>query len=398
MRSAWNTIGRPFLCDRRRTENISRVHFSNKLIRLILTSMQGGVRNVIFLGAGASKSDGAPLQFELLRSYFLLPKDASRREMDGELAQFFKVFYNIDISQVNQQTIFPSFEEVLGTLELALERREHFKVTGEVWDIYRIQRCREHVIFLICVILAKQLGATPSGRFNFHGALAAKLPRNQTTTIISLNYDLLIDNAILRSNRGVNYGTEFANGVSHSNEPVQLYKLHGSLNWLRCPVCGALTNTGDVKGASYPRERRAHCANLHCDGETAPIVVPPTFFKVMSDFHLQQVWHHANMALSQTERIFFCGYSLPDADMHIRYLLKRAEINSGITPEVFVLNKPKDAAGKVLPKDKKVEQDEADRYKRLFRDPSKVYYTKLAFRDLAKDGFAIIEKAKHAGA
>jgi NAD-dependent SIR2 family protein deacetylase len=358
--------------------------------------MQGDTKNIIFLGAGASKSDGAPLQFELLRDYFLQPKDDSRREMDGELAQLFKVFYNIDTSQINQQTIFPSFEEVLGTLELALERREHFKVAGEVWDIYRIQRCREHVIFLICVILAKKLGAMPSGLFNFHWDLAERLPMDQTTAIISLNYDLLMDNAILGLNRSVYYGTEFANGASSPNEPVQIYKLHGSLNWLRCPVCGALTNTGPVKMASYPSERRPTCANSSCNGATIPIVVPPTFFKVMSDFHLQQVWHHANLALSQAERIFFCGYSLPDADMHIRYLLKRAEINSGNTPEVFVLNKPKTADGEALPKDEKVERDEAERYKRLFRDHSKVYYTDLAFQDLAHEGFAIIDRTKQA--
>ena len=233
---------------------------------LIIALMQGAIRNVIFLGAGASKADGAPLQVELLREYFRLPQDESRREMDLELSRFFKAFYNIDTTQLNPRTEFPTFEEVLGTIELALGRDENFRVSGEIWDQHRIQQCREHVIFLICVVLAEKLGTSPSPRC--HRRLLAKLAPTSTTCFVSLNYDLLIDNAISDWNTSIDYGIEFTNPLPMNQEVIALYKLHGSLNWLRCPTCGSLTNTGNMKGASYPAQKREPCGRRRCGGQT----------------------------------------------------------------------------------------------------------------------------------
>ena len=39
------------------------------------------------------------------------------------------------------------------------------------------------------------------------------------------------------------------------------------------------------------------------------------------------------------KNIFFCGYSLPDADIQIKYLLKRAQINRDSDLHVFVANR-----------------------------------------------------------
>src|SRR5262245_35024467 len=107
--------------------------------------MQGGIRNVIFLGAGASAADGAPLQNDLLREYFT-PRHKSQTPMDLQLREFFRAFYDRDTSDVEAETQFPTFEEVLGTLELALSRDESFRVGSEVWDRRRIQQSREHII------------------------------------------------------------------------------------------------------------------------------------------------------------------------------------------------------------------------------------------------------------
>ena len=334
--------------------------------------MPGQIKNVIFLGAGASKADGAPLQFELLRDYFQLNPSPAPEDMGRELKLLFQAFYNIDVTQVDEKITFPTFEEVLGALELALQREENFKVAGIVWNQYRIRRCREYVVTLICIILAAKLGAEPTGLPNHHSKLVEELPVGETTCFISLNYDLLIDNAIRVANRTPEYGTEFANSIDRLGDAVGLYKLHGSLNWLRCPTCSSLTHTGTIKGASYPAQQRTRCQTPNCNAETIPIVIPPTFFKVMSDFHLAQVWHRAELALLEAEKIFFCGYSLPDADMHIRYLLKKAEVNRGSTPDVFIVSNHDD-------KEQAEKKTECARFKRLFRLPSKVVYTSLSF-------------------
>src|ERR1700737_4805853 len=56
------------------------------------------VDTAIFLGAGASKAEGAPLQGELFRDYFASPAfKASQDEMDRELATFFAFMFQIDV-------------------------------------------------------------------------------------------------------------------------------------------------------------------------------------------------------------------------------------------------------------------------------------------------------------
>ena len=203
------------------------------------------MKHVIVLGAGASKADGAPLQFDLLRDYFLAEKANLGSPRNIELQAFFQAFYGIDVTAVNARTDFPTFEEVLGTLELALSRNENFRIASQpepnVWDQQRIQRCREYVVTLICIILATKLGATPAKGGKYHRQLAQALPRSASVSVLSFNYDLLIDNAIAFTGRTVDYGTTFANPISPLGPPIELLKLHGSLNWLRCPICGALT-------------------------------------------------------------------------------------------------------------------------------------------------------------
>jgi hypothetical protein len=52
----------------------------------------------IFLGAGASKAEGAPLQGEVFKEYFKTPVfKGSADEMDRELATFFKEMFQIDV-------------------------------------------------------------------------------------------------------------------------------------------------------------------------------------------------------------------------------------------------------------------------------------------------------------
>ena len=87
------------------------------------------------------------------------------------------------------------------------------------------------------------------------------------------------------------------------------------------------------------------------------------------------------------DRIYFCGYSLPDADMHVRYLLKRAEVNRKSAPEVFV------ASNHVAKKDDD-RMRERQRYLRQFRDASKVVFSKWSFEEFANDPFGIATKPR----
>ena len=72
------------------------------------------IKNVIILGAGASKSEGAPLQNELLEEFFKYCKLENSKSFEGypkgkekweRLAEYFKNFWGINI-KIKIKTIY----------------------------------------------------------------------------------------------------------------------------------------------------------------------------------------------------------------------------------------------------------------------------------------------------
>jgi hypothetical protein len=347
-------------------------------------------KDIIFLGAGASASEGAPLQGDLFKEYFRFCQARNdyrvNNDMNNRLVEFFKTFFGIDINRKNLNSVsFPTFEEILGMLELALNRQESFKDYSLTADRPRIQQIREDLIFLIAIILDEKL----RGEAKHHKKLVNRLKKEKKlskTGFVSLNYDILIDNALvdLYPNYHLDYGVDFTNFEKlrdwerpKTKKAICLYKLHGSLNWLYCPACISLTLTPKEKGVAKLVFEPKKCDV--CSSEMIPIIIPPTFFKVMSNFYLQEVWHKAENALKQAKRIFFCGYSFPDADIHIKYLLKRVEINKGSTPEIFIINN-------YQRKSDYQKESEKLRYKRFFKNRQKVHYTNQSFEDFCEQG------------
>ena len=155
--------------------------------------------------------------------------------------------------------------------------------------------------------------------------------------------------------------------------------MHGSLNWLYCHSCTSLKLTLQRKGASVIFARDVRCDNINCNANYQHLIIPPTFFKVMSNYYLRQIWYKTELALRDADRIFFCGYSFPDADIHIKYLMKRAEIYRKQTPKIYIINSH---GNKSLPEAKR----ERRRFFRFFKDKAQLTYTNISFQDFCKFG------------
>jgi hypothetical protein len=97
----------------------------------------------------------------------------------------------------------------------------------------------------------------------------------------------------------------------------------------------------------------------------------------MSNVFLSMIWNKTENALREVDHVIFCGYSCPDADMHIKYLLKRMQTNRENSRAVrFTLINHHEG------KDEKQAKDEEARYKRFFGD--NVKDTRKSFEDFAK--------------
>lgn len=86
------------------------------------------VDTAIFLGAGASKTEGAPLQGELFKEYFSSADFRKNIKMNRELSAFFSEMFKLNVKdRTLTNGSFPTFEEVLGLTDLAILRKEAFR-------------------------------------------------------------------------------------------------------------------------------------------------------------------------------------------------------------------------------------------------------------------------------
>jgi hypothetical protein len=118
-----------------------------------------------------------------------------------------------------------------------------------------------------------------------------------------------------------------------------------------------------------------------CENVYSPLIVPATFYKDLSNVFLSSIWNRTDVALRKVNHIIFCGYSFPDADIHIKYLLKRAQTNKERDLRLTVINNHPG-------KDPELARQEKHRYERFLG--SAVNYTALSFGDFAADPMAIV--------
>ncbi|MCZ7402215.1 MAG: SIR2 family protein [Candidatus Methanoperedens sp.] len=360
------------------------------------------IEQVIILGAGASKSEGAPLQKELFEEFF---KDQSIfedikkndpktwkniwnlvEEQERLIKDFFNDFWGIDVIKYNTKIDFPTFEECLGTLDLANLQGQSFKG----YDKEIINKTRNALIFII----AHHLDNGKLREVN-HRKLIDRLKSKKTlkkTAFISLNYDIIIDNILtdLDIDFHIDYGIDFVNFrrvddwlPPDPEKSVLLLKLHGSLNWLYCTTCNhiELFPKENCSIKLFFKNHKEICKD--CQTPMKFVIIPPTFYKEMSNPFIQQIFLKADEILRQADRICICGYSFPDADIHIKYLLKRAEIFRGETPEIYVMNNHEF-------KTDTQKQEEELRFIRFFKNKDKIhYYKNKSFQDFVKEGIDI---------
>lgn len=176
------------------------------------------MKNIIFLGAGASKADGAPLQNELFKEYFAL-RMKKRQEgnilyddfiddftpmdirVEIKVKEFFKDFFGINNFENHYN--YPTFEEALGMLDLAINRKEHFLQLFETYNLSSLkqdnyQSSRLALILAMTETIDFLLG---NSKGTMHSILLSNLQKRNDFAFISTNYDILIDNSILKNQK-----------------------------------------------------------------------------------------------------------------------------------------------------------------------------------------------------
>jgi|GEM_PF-1577502 len=310
-------------------------------------------RPTIILGAGATKACGGPLTDEILPASLhgeMAHDDAltlveDREELLVLSHRFLHECFNVpdDPEQITRETC-PSLPMVLSMLRRSV-------LTGLPIGNYQgdlLIKAKRAIEYAVFAVIEAALRKIPADKRFHHDLLKPIYLRNVEPTVISLNYDVIADNAMFflsENHKGMRPPDYCVDIVSERYRDFctggtfgRLLKIHGSLNWLYCSTCGRLDlfvskgmRTGKALDELYHAVpfndayscRGTPCRNPACDGFVSPILITPTFVKDYENPHIERVWREAETAMQAADRAVIIGYSLPSDDVEVAMLFKR---------------------------------------------------------------------------
>jgi len=289
---------------------------------------------VIVFGAGATKDCNGPLTNEILpQALGSLPTSLPQQEAVNLLRKFLDDQF-LQPGQSQRPQDYPALPLLLSLLDTALDLKQPL---GPLWPPEKLSEVRQAVEVAIFAAVDFQSPQTETSSYS--SLLDLAFPATQPEpTVISLNYDMILDLAMFdlcdkRKPESVpDYGCDFRTKQYRSKERWgKLLKIHGSVNWMYCYQCHQLELAWSRKRAlprrcgqlffSDEQYNRPYCPE--CRTRLRPILITPTHRKDYRNPHLARIWYEAERALQRAKRVIFVGYSLPDDDVGVIYLLKR---------------------------------------------------------------------------
>lgn len=324
-------------------------------------------KNVYILGAGFSANAGAPVMKTFVEHAKLL-RDDPRRSLSNEdqktFERVFKRLGELRVAQAKMTIDIENIEHLFSLLDMDIEFGG--KSAGTL---------RQDLIFLILRTLEKTIRTDnlAIGGYGFpmwrdgqsflkgikanyvevFSALASRrwvsgklgMPQDCKCqdTIITFNYDCLLDDCLTKIKVRPEYGLQDPQiPIEFKQCPceIRVLKLHGSANWFKC-------NSDRCEGrividGRTPAKRLEYFYGQHCPScghnTVEPVIVPPTWAKGGQSEVLRPVWSKALDAMREAGRIFIIGYSLPSTDQFFRYMLALALAANETLDRVIIVN------------------------------------------------------------
>jgi len=328
-------------------------------------------KNVFILGAGFSANAGAPVMWNFIERAKQL-RDDQRLGLPSEdhktFGRVFQRLAELRVAQAKMAIDIENIENLFSLVDMDIE----FGGTAA-------KALRQDLIFFILRTLQQSIRANvepststlrmrkPSGEIyqknvqanyvELFSALASRrwiagplgVPENGDCqdAIITMNYDCLVDDCLLRLGVQPDYGLECTDPpLQFTRHPrrIALLKLHGSANWFKCnsEQChGRISIDPGNPSARLEYFYGKRCSQ--CGREVEPVIVPPTWAKGGSSEVLRSVWAGALRALRDAGQIFIIGYSMLSTDEFFKYMLALSLATNEHLDRVFVVNPSKEA-------------------------------------------------------
>ncbi len=309
--------------------------------------MNRKANTVLMLGAGASRASQRELP--TMRGFF----GPSLDEIPKELREFLQWFYpGTPPGGFN-------LEEVLSYLYLSAERASSWAgmaggATGTAHD-FRY----EHLLTYV----QNRLEIPQHSTCDKHVAVFSRLDFEDT--ILTLNYDLIADQSLMKVETTETAGRRelkdwsrlykldgligepnFYGGSPPSLSPREeewgfYLKLHGSLDWFYCPNRGCQKNQNihRLSPSAFPAGRVQGQPCRQCGSPLRTFMVPPLPAKrVEPAGRLSFLWNLALRELRQAARVIVIGVSFAPSDFELRWLVRQSAALRETPVELEIVN------------------------------------------------------------
>jgi hypothetical protein len=270
--------------------------------------------NIVYiLGAGSSKDFGLPLGYEIFHTAYEIFKvvDKNNTDLTPIFERVFhkaetdlnKIYFNLPEDRLK----YPLFEEVLSIVYDQIEEQERIeyqkyiaKDTDKPYEkepLFHngIRKVFDNFVNLMgLTILYGMISPYPDRKIDAYERFIKSLNfAQQEISFISLNYDIIIDDILLRCEKeriidGYGYGIyvgDIKNEKERRKGKIKLLKPHGSLNLFFCPH----KHRRSVEPGFYFSEdaslfveiinKNRHFKCPKCGSIPTPLIIPPLYNK-----------------------------------------------------------------------------------------------------------------------
>jgi hypothetical protein len=286
-------------------------------------------RTVLMLGSGASR--GSEFELPTMDGFFV-----GGAALPGNLDDFLAWFYP------NRPRDAYNLEEVLAYLDISRTRLPLWGLRDPI--IHRFDK--EELYTSLLEYVKTRLDIPPGAICPVHEQLIESL--DDRDSILSLNYDLVVDRILRRQEVIADYPGHpgfgrlgklaglvgywmqsiYPGPTLHRQEREKGFylKLHGSLDWFYCLTPGCQNNTSIYPAGVWEataRFDRTPCRN--CGAALVTYIVPPVATKRLEDrSRMAFIWHLALQELAAADKIAIIGLSFAATDFELRWLLRQA--------------------------------------------------------------------------
>ncbi len=295
------------------------------------------MRTTYILGAGFSRYAGLPL----LNDFFFKAKDIYIRlqanpksDESKRYLKSFKIIFNLQEEYAKAKnymnTDLLNFEELFSIIEMDAfisDTRKKKTIVRTHFPLF-IQKVIHDCTWDKNMQLVKKgkydkyedlVTALFGNKSTSSGITATFLKNDINSSIISLNYDLVIEEAMKNISSKT---TKVLISGGHTSkfyaENIPIVKIHGSLNY-------------------YRDKNNLAIEKYDAINESIPVIIPPTWNKTGNKAMVGE-WQKARQMLAATERLVFIGYSLPVTDAYVKYLLINGLKECQNLKEIIVIN------------------------------------------------------------